>query len=210
MLKIHAAIFDLDGVLVDTARFHYIAWKELANELGFNFSEADNEHLKGVSRMRSLDILLQMGNMRVSDSEKISMAERKNERYKDLLQSLDTSDLLPGSQEYLMQLRGAGIKIALGSASKNAGFILEKLKICSLFDAVIDGNKVDKAKPDPEVFLKGAAALAVPPEFCTVFEDALAGVQAAKTAHMQVVAVGSRSLLPGADFYVKSLADLVS
>jgi len=202
-------IFDLDGVLVDTARYHYLAWKRLADELGFDFTIEDNERLKGVSRMQSLEILLEVGNYSMTDEQKEINATRKNTWYVEYLHTLDETALLSGSKEYLQKLRKEGIKIALGSASKNAPLILERLNIASFFDAVIDGNSVSKTKPDPEVFLKGAAALGLPPENCAVFEDALAGIEAAKAGGMYAVAVGERENLPGADMYISCLKDML-
>ncbi|MDR3276428.1 MAG: beta-phosphoglucomutase [Treponema sp.] len=199
------AIFDLDGVLVDTARYHYLAWKRLAAELGFDFSEAGNERLKGVSRMRSLEILLELGGRSLSDTEKEASAARKNAWYVEYLNSLDTSALLPGAAAYLGELRARGIRIALGSASRNAPLILDRLGIRPYFDALIDGNTVSRAKPDPEVFLKGAAALGLAPADCTVFEDSAAGIQAAKAGGMIAVAIGRPEHLPGADRYIASL-----
>jgi beta-phosphoglucomutase len=206
---VRGAIFDLDGVLVDTARYHYLAWRRLARELGFDFSEQDNERLKGVSRMRSLEILLETGNYTMSDAEKAEAAAKKNGWYVDYLRTLDESALLPGAREFLECLKSGGVKTALGSASKNAPLILERLGIAGLFDAVIDGNAVSRAKPDPEVFLKGAEALGLSPSSCVVFEDALAGIEAARTGGMRVIAVGKPELLPGADRYISSLKDML-
>jgi beta-phosphoglucomutase len=203
------AIFDLDGVLVDTAKYHFLAWKRLAMELGFDFTQADNERLKGVSRMRSLDILLEVGRYEMSDEEKEAAAAKKNAWYMEYLGTLKQTDMLPGALEYLSRLRCEGVRIALGSASKNAAFILEKLGIGGFFDAVIDGNAVSAAKPDPEVFLKAALALSTTPSDCTVFEDSLAGVQAAKAGGMRVVGVGKPEQLPGADIYVSCLRDML-
>ena len=205
---IKGAIFDLDGVLVDTAKYHYLAWKRLAEELGFDFTEADNELLKGVSRIRSLEILLKTGGVAMTDDEKERAAARKNAWYVEYLYTLDEAALLPGTRNYLLKLRENGIRIALGSASKNAPLILERLNIAVFFDAVIDGNSVSKAKPDPEVFLKGAESLGLIPAQCVVFEDALAGIEAAKAGGMRVIAVGNPKLLPGADRYIDSLEDM--
>jgi len=208
-LKIKGAIFDLDGVIVDTAKYHYLAWKRLAAELGFYFSEDHNERLKGVSRMRSLDILLEVGGVIMADDQKNEAASRKNAWYVEYLYTLDETALLSGTKEYLICLRENGIKIALGSASKNAPLILERLNIAGFFDAVIDGNSVSKAKPDPEVFLKGAASIGIKPEHCVVFEDALAGIEAARAGGMSVIAVGKIEQLPGADRYIASLSDML-
>ena len=207
--NIEGAIFDLDGVLVDTAKYHYLAWKRLAAELGFDFAESDNERLKGVSRAQSLEILLEIGGIVMTEDEKEQAAMRKNAWYVDYLCELDETALLPGTKQYLLLLRENGIRIALGSASKNAPLILERLNIAAFFDAVIDGNSVSKAKPDPEVFLKGSQAIGLPPARCVVFEDALAGIEAARAGGMRVIAVGSKSLLPGADRYVVSLANML-
>lgn len=203
------AIFDLDGVIVDTASFHYLAWKRLADELGFYFSPTDNERLKGVSRMKSLDILLEVGNISATDEEKIKMAEKKNKWYVESLKTLTQNDLLNGAKQYLESLRKKGVKIALGSASKNAPMILEKLHITELFDAVVDGNSVSNAKPDPEVFLKAAELLQLSPEECVVFEDSQAGIDAAKTAGMGTVAIDKSGVLKGADKYVMCLGELL-
>ena len=203
------AIFDLDGVIVDTAKYHYLAWKELAEELGFFFSENDNERLKGVSRMRSLEILLEVGGITATEEEKLEFAKRKNERYIELLQNLNKSELLEGAEEYLKSLRKDGILISLGSASKNAPFILEKLQIADFFDAIVDGNSVSKAKPDPEVFLKAAQMLGLPAEDCCVFEDSQAGIEAARRAGCSVVAIDKGGVLEDADKYVKCLGELL-
>ncbi|MFF2016531.1 beta-phosphoglucomutase [Paenibacillus sp. NPDC058177] len=203
------AIFDLDGVIVDTAKYHFLAWAELARELGFEFTEADNERLKGVSRMRSLDILLEVGGLDFPEEEKLAMADKKNRLYVEFINKLDQSELLPGVKEYLTGLRERGVGIALGSASKNAMFILDKLNITELFDAVVDGNKVSNAKPDPEVFLTGAVELKLQPEECIVFEDAEAGVEAGKAAGMKVVGIGNPEILKEADLVVAGLHELL-
>lgn len=202
------AIFDLDGVLVDTAVYHYAAWKELANKLGFEFTEADNERLKGVSRMKSLEILLSVGNITADDEQKEKWAKEKNERYVKLLENLDENSLLNGAKQYLTKLHNEGILIALGSASKNAPLILKKTGIEDMFDAVVDGNSVSKAKPDPEIFLKGAELLGLQPKDCTVFEDSQAGIEAARAGGFSVVAVDKYNVLKDADKYVNSLADM--
>lgn len=204
------AIFDLDGVIVDTAKYHYLAWRSLARRLGFEFTEADNERLKGVSRMESLRILLEVGGAIATEEEREEMAAEKNREYVDYISKLEPSEILPGAGGYLLQLRGRGVKIALGSASKNAGFILSRLGIAELFDAVIDGTKVSKAKPDPEVFLAASAALGLPPSECVVFEDAEAGVQAGKAAGCRVVGIGDPNILAAADLVVSGLHELAA
>ncbi len=207
--NLKGAIFDLDGVIVDTAKYHYLAWERLAKELGFAFTLKDNERLKGVSRVRSLEILLEIGGISLGEAEKAALAEKKNNWYVDYIRRMDESELLKGAREYILKLRSRGVKIALGSASKNSPMILENLKIAELFDAVIDGNKVSKAKPDPEVFLLGARELGLDPADCVVFEDAEAGVEAAKRAGMKVVGIGERQILKEADYVVAGLFELL-
>lgn len=204
-MNIKACLFDLDGVIVDTAKYHYIAWRELAEELGFEFTEHDNERLKGVSRMASLEILLEIGNITLSDDKKLEMATRKNDRYVSYITNMQPDEILPGAKEFLEACRRAGIKTALGSASKNALTILDRLGLTPLFDAIIDGNLVSKAKPDPEVFLKGAEAVHVKPAECVVFEDAEAGVDAALAAGMKCVGIGSPANLGHATIVVDGL-----
>lgn len=208
MQGIGACIFDLDGVIVDTAVYHFKAWKRLANELGFNFTEAQNEQLKGVSRVRSLELILQWGGIQKSAEEQQELATRKNQWYVDMISQMTPEEILPGAKELLENLRAAGIKTALGSASKNARMILEKVGILSLFDAVIDGNMVSASKPDPEVFLKGAETLGISPERCIVFEDAIAGIEAGKAGGMKVVGIGETAVLHQADLVVSGLQEL--
>ncbi len=207
--RIKGAIFDLDGVIVDTAKYHYLAWKQLADQRGIAFTEHDNERLKGVSRMRSLDIILELGGLTLPDEEKEAMATYKNELYLDYIRRMDESEILPGAKEYMTSLRAKGVRIALGSASKNAAFILERVGLSELFDAVIDGTKVSKAKPDPEVFLVACESLGLTPRDCAVYEDAAAGVQAAKAAGIYVVGIGTADVLGEADEVVAGLGDLV-
>lgn len=207
--KMRAAIFDLDGVIVDTAKYHYLAWKRLANELGFDFSEADNERLKGVSRVRSLEILLEIGNVSLDEETRQQVAARKNDWYVDYIRRMEASEILPGVMEYLQHIRNKGIKIALGSASKNAPLILDRVGISGLFDAIIDGNKVSNAKPDPEVFLRAAEELNIQAPDCVVFEDAEAGIEAAHRARMMAVGIGKPSLLKDADVVIAGLHQLV-
>ena len=203
------AIFDLDGVLVDTAKYHYLAWRQLARKLGFEFTSEQNERLKGVSRDQALELLLEMGNLEdaFSSDQKRAMATEKNEHYVASIRQLTQSALLPGAKELLLELRRHGIKIGLGSASKNAPTILTRLGITDLFDVIVDGNSTQKAKPDPEVFLLGAQTLHVAPEDCVVFEDAQAGIEAALAAGMTPIAVGSPQFLRGALMYVADLSD---
>lgn len=203
------AIFDLDGVIVDTAKYHYLAWRSLAERLGFEFTAADNERLKGVSRVESLKVLLEIGGVEAGEAERLKMAEEKNKEYVEYISRLEPAEILPGAKEYLQQLRQQGVKIALGSASKNAAFILDRLGIAELFDAVIDGTKVSKAKPDPEVFLAASEALGLAPADCVVFEDAAAGVEAGKAAGCRVVGIGSSEVLFAADRVIRGLDELV-
>lgn len=208
--RIKGAIFDLDGVIVDTAKYHYLAWKRLAEQRGIPFTERDNERLKGVSRMRSLDIILELGGLTLPDEEKEAMAKYKNELYLDYIRRMDESEILPGAKEYMASLRAKGVRIALGSASRNAAFILERVGLGDMFDAVIDGTKVSKAKPDPEVFLVACESLGLTPRDCAVYEDAAAGVQAAKAAGIYVVGIGTADVLGEADEVVAGLHALVS
>ncbi len=199
-MNIKACIFDLDGVIVDTAKYHYLAWKRLANEMGFDFTEKQNERLKGVSRMRSLEILMEIGGKKLSEIEKLEAATKKNTWYVEYINKLEPGEILPGISTFLAELKEREVKIALGSASKNAPLILERLKLDHLFDIVIDGSKVSHAKPNPEVFLKAAEGLGAKPEECIVFEDAQAGIEAAKNGKMYCVGIGLPGNLKGADY----------
>lgn len=205
---IKACLFDLDGVVVDTARFHYLAWKSLANRLGFDFTEKDNERLKGVSRLDSLNILLSIGKIHLSDQEKASCAEEKNQRYLQYVQRMTKKDILPGVMEFILELKGSGIPVGIGSASKNTPTILKRIRMTSLFDVIVDGSMITHAKPHPEVFALGAELLHVKPENCVVFEDAIAGVQAAHNAGMKCIGVGSSATLKEADLVIPGFQDL--
>lgn len=202
------AIFDLDGVIVDTAKYHYLAWKRLGDELGIEFTEQDNERLKGVSRMRSLDIILELGNQKKTQEEKEALTAKKNSWYVESILQMDASQILPGVLDFLEDLKAKSVKIALGSASKNARTILERVQITNYFDAIIDGNLVSKAKPDPEVFLLGATKLGVKPTQTVVFEDAQAGIEAALNAGMYTVGVGDRKILSEAHVVISSFESL--
>jgi len=208
MSIIKACIFDLDGVIVDTAVYHYKAWRRLANELGFDITEEQNEQLKGVSRVRSLELILQWGGVVKTAAEQAELAQRKNEWYVEMISHMTPAEILPGAKEFLESCRAAGLKTALGSASKNSVTILDKIGMAGLFDAVIDGNKVNKPKPDPEVFLKGAEALNIPPANCVVFEDAIAGIEAAKNGGMKAIGVGSPKVLGEADLVISGLNEM--
>ncbi len=193
-------IFDLDGVIVDTAKYHYLAWKNLAEELGFEFTKEQNELFKGVSRKRCLEILLDIGNVKATKEQFDRWMVEKNEDYLTYIEQMDESEILPDVVRVLTFLKERNIPIALGSASKNARPILEKVKLLSYFDVIVDGNNVTKAKPDPEVFLIAAESLGVPPENCVVFEDAVAGIEAANNAEMLSIGIGSAKILSKANF----------
>jgi len=192
---IEACIFDLDGVIVDTAKYHFKAWRSMANDLGFDFTEVQNEELKGVSRMGSLNMILDWGGKSLSEDKKIEWATRKNDRYLKSVHKMDQSEILPGIVEFLEDLKNKNIRIALGSASKNARLILEQTGIIHYFEAIMDGTNVTKSKPHPEVFLNAAAALNTPPSKCLVFEDAPKGVDAALAGGMYVVGIGEKAHL---------------
>lgn len=208
MGQISACIFDLDGVVVDTAKYHYKAWKRLASELGFDFTIEDNERLKGVSRMDSLNILLKIGNKQLSEEDKLMYAAKKNEWYRELILKMEPDEVLPGAIEFFQVLKDKGYKIALGSASKNAVTILELVNLMHWFDVIIDGTKTQKAKPDPEVFLLGAKGVGIKPENCVVFEDAEAGVEAALAAGMYCVGIGEEAILGKANFVIPGLHEM--
>jgi beta-phosphoglucomutase len=208
MNQLKCCIFDLDGVICDTAKYHYLAWKSLAEDLNIPFTEQDNERLKGVSRMESLGILLSLGSKKYSDDEKRCFAERKNNRYIEYICKMTRNEILPGVENLLLALHKNYIKVALGSVSKNASAIIDSLQIESFFDVIIDGNKVTHAKPDPEVFLLAAKTLDIAPENCVVFEDAITGVQAAHRAGMKCIGIGNRNILAEADLVVADLTNI--
>ncbi len=205
---IRACIFDLDGVLVDTARYHFLAWNRLAKELGFIFSETDNELLKGVSRMKSLDILLETGRLIIPADQKERLAAKKNEWYLEFIRKMTPNEILPGVTHFLELLKTEGIPAAIGTASKNAGLILKQIGIEQLFDCLIDGHQVTHTKPDPEVFLKAALAMGMAPEQCVVFEDALAGIEAAHHGGMKCIGVGDPGVLKTADKVIPGFAEV--
>ncbi len=194
-LKIEACLFDLDGVIVDTAKYHFEAWRKLANSLGFDFTEEQNEQLKGVSRIKSLEIILEIGGVKLSDEEINRLAYQKNEWYLELIGDMDETEILPGVAEFLSELQSKGIRIGLGSASKNAPTILEKVGLMPFFEVVIDGSKTTKGKPHPQVFQMGAAGLGIEPENCLVFEDAPKGVDAALAGGMYCIGIGQEEHL---------------
>jgi beta-phosphoglucomutase len=204
-MHIKACIFDLDGVIVDTAKYHYLAWKRLADQLGIKFNEDINERLKGVSRIESLEIILELSKISFTSEQKEEFAARKNKWYVEYITRMTPAEILPGSFEFISEIKKANIKIAIGSASKNTPMILERVGLNALFDAVADGNIVKKAKPDPEVFVKAAEMLNVNNDECVVFEDAAAGVKAALNAGMKCVGIGSQKILSEAHLIVSGL-----
>lgn len=203
MPTVQACLFDLDGVIVDTAQYHYLAWRQLANQLGFDLTLEQNELLKGISRMESLDIILEIGGVKLDEAEKTKLATEKNLRYLELCKQITPDDALPGVRDFLDELRADSIKVGLGSASKNAKTILTNLDMLTYFDTIVDGNRVTKGKPDPQVFLMGAEDLSVAPEHCIVFEDAVAGVQSGNAAGMFTIGIGEQSVLNEADIVIK-------
>lgn len=199
-----AVIFDLDGVIVSTDNCHYKAWKQLADEENIYFDEKINTRLRGVSRMESLEIVLEKAAKLYSEEEKQKMATLKNEYYKELIKRLTPDDILPGVMKNLEELKKNGIKIAIGSSSKNTPIILRQIGLSEYFDAISDGNNIAKSKPDPEVFLKAAEMLNINPNNCLIVEDADAGIEAGKNAGMKTLSVNGAK---GADFYINDLSD---
>ena len=203
-------IFDLDGVIVDTAKYHYLAWKKLANQLGFDFTEEQNEMFKGVSRKRCLEILLEIGDIKATKEQFDTWMVEKNVDYLQYIDKMDASEILPDVKKVLEFLVANKQPIALGSASKNAQPILEKVGLLPYFDSIVDGNNVTKAKPDPEVFLIAAKQLGVNPENCVVFEDAVAGIEAANNANMISIGIGDENVLNEADYNFKDFTEMPS
>lgn len=206
-MAIKLCIFDLDGVICDTAKYHYLAWKELADEMQIPFTLKDNERLKGVSRMASLEIILSLGKQEdLSDEDKEALATRKNGRYVEMISQMEKDEILPGVKEFLGELRERGIKIALGSASKNTGIIMERLGLRESFDYIVDGTMIVNTKPDPEVFVKSMEYYGLQPEDCIVFEDAAAGIEAGHRGGMRCVGIGKKEDLPEADYLIPGFA----
>jgi len=193
-------IFDLDGVIVDTAKYHFLAWKNLANELGFDFTEKQNELLKGVSRVKSLEILLDIGKISLTEDKKSALMIEKNKEYLAEVHTMTADEILPGILNVLDFLDKQNIKYALGSASKNAPLILKNVGLFDRFSAIVDGNDVTEAKPNPEVFLIAAKKIDKAPKNCIVFEDAIAGVQAANKAGMLSIGIGDKNVLKEANY----------
>ena len=201
-------IFDLDGVIVDTAKYHYLAWKKLANTLGFEFTIEQNELFKGVSRKRCLEILLDIGKIETTKEQFDIWMVEKNVDYLEYIEHMDASEILPDVSKILHFLKEKNIPIALGSASKNARPILEKVNLLHYFDAIVDGNNVTKAKPDPEVFLLAAKQLHIDSKNGVVFEDAVAGVQAANAANMVSIGIGEKTILHEAEYVFKNFTEI--
>jgi len=209
-MKTKAIIFDLDGVIVDTARFHFLAWKTLADELGMYFDEAVNERLKGVSRMRSFEIILEVNNAqdRFTESEKEALTKKKNDLYVSFVKTLTPSDMLPGIAEFIDRAKAAGLKTAVASVSKNAPLVLEALGAADKFDYVADAAKVARSKPAPDIFLVCAEALGVDPADCIGIEDAQAGIEAIKAAGMYSVGINVTVTSVEPDTHLKSTSEL--
>jgi len=204
-----ALIFDLDGVIVFTDKFHYQAWKKTADRLGIFFDETVNNRLRGVSRSESLEIILERYNDKLSADKKAELMEEKNNFYRQLLDTMGSGDVTDQVRHTLKELRQRGFKLAIGSSSKNAGFILEKIQLRGAFDAISDGNNISRSKPDPEVFLKAASFLGETPQDCAVVEDAVAGIDAAKTAGMIAVGIGDAASYTKADYTIRSFVELL-
>ncbi|NVJ63650.1 MAG: beta-phosphoglucomutase [Flavobacteriaceae bacterium] len=209
-IKTKGFVFDLDGVLVDTAKYHYLAWKKFAEEFNYDFTEEENEEFKGVSRKRCLEILLNKVGVEANQDQIDQWLIQKNEDYLSYISEMNPSEVLPGVKDFLDSLKSKGIPMAVGSASKNAVPILEKVELLSYFTDIIDGNKVSKAKPDPEVFVLAAKALHVKAEDTIVFEDAIAGIQAANAAGMLSIGVGDQNVLCEADYNIENFNDITN
>lgn len=203
-----AFIFDLDGVIVDTAKYHFLAWKKLANSIGVDFTEVQNEQLKGVSRVKSLEKILAWGNKSISEDEFLELMALKNDDYLNYINKMDDSEILPDVTKILDYLIENQQHIALGSASKNARMILDKVNLLGKFEIIVDGNDVTKAKPNPEVFLKSAVQLGIDPKNCIVFEDSLAGVKAANIASMVSIGIGDKKTLKNADYIFHDFTEI--
>ncbi|CAL2077606.1 beta-phosphoglucomutase [Tenacibaculum sp. 190524A05c] len=201
-------IFDLDGVIVDTAKYHFLAWKKLANDLGIDFTEHQNEQLKGVSRVKSLEKILDWGGISLSEDAFQDQMNKKNTDYLSYIETMKEDEILIDVPKVLDYLKNEKQPLALGSASKNARKILKKVSLYDSFDAIVDGTNVTKAKPDPEVFLKAAEELEIHPEQCVVFEDSIAGVQAANKANMISIGIGEQDVLSEADFVFKDFSEI--
>lgn len=207
MLKYRGAIFDLDGVITDTAGYHYEAWKRLSDELGVYFDEKINERLKGIGRLQSLEIILKKSEKQFSMEEKRYFADKKNQYYREMIKSITPKDLLPGIPELIRELKERGIKIAVASASRNAFTVLKNLGISDKFDYIVDASRIKKGKPHPELFLTAAENIGLKPDVCVGIEDSAAGIEAIKRAGMFAIGVGDFEILKKADMVLKDLRD---
>jgi beta-phosphoglucomutase len=203
-----ACIFDLDGVIVDTARYHFLAWQKLAKELDVELTSELNERLKGVGRMESLNIILELGGLQRTDFEKEALATRKNAWFVEFIDAMKKEEIFDGAKNLFAELKAHGVKIALASSSKNAQTVLKKLEIANYFETIVDGNMITRSKPDPEIFLKAASMLQVNPKKCVVVEDAEAGVEAAVRAGMKCVGIGKKQQLHKANLVVDRIGQL--
>lgn len=208
-MKYTALIFDLDGVICSTDHYHYLAWKNIADELGIYFDETINNRLRGISRMASLEIILENSENRYTEPEKLDLAQRKNELYRNQLKKMTPQDLSPEIKNTLELIKVRGIKIAIGSSSQNARFILKQIGLDNYFDAISDGTNITRSKPDPEVFLKASEYLGVDPQFCLVVEDARSGVEAALAAEMDCAAIGDAARYGIATYQLDHFSDLL-
>lgn len=208
-MKYAGIIFDLDGVICSTDEYHYQAWKALADRLGIEFDRTINNRLRGVSRMESLEIVLEKSTVAYSEEEKVAFATEKNDLYRELLHQMSTKDLSAEVKDTLCALRTMGMKLAIGSSSKNTPFILERLGLADFFDAIADGNCITNSKPHPEVFLKAADMIALDPSVCLVVEDAKAGVEAAVAGGFDCAAIGDAKDDPRAKWHLTGFADLI-
>lgn len=207
-MKIQGCLFDMDGVVVDTAKHHYVAWKSLANELAIPFTKSDNDALKGLSRLDRLERILRSGNLEVSSKTKIELMEKKNQLYLQIIDSLGPGDIRPGVKELMLELRNEGVGLCLCSSSKNAASILKSIGVFNLFDGIVDGNNLTLPKPDPEVFIKGSKLLGLTPSVCIVFEDAQSGIEAARSGGFFALGIGAEGSLNNAHANVQDLAHM--
>lgn len=204
-MSVKAVIFDLDGVIVDSAKFHFQAWKKMADKLDLKFSEDDNEQLKGVSRVDSLNIILDLNQREMADAEKAKFLDYKNELYLEYVSFVDESEILPGAAELIDDLRSNGLRVALGSSSRNGRLLLRQMGLIDKFDVIVDGTNITRSKPDPEVFLLGANQLKLAPKRCLVVEDAASGIEAAITGGFRSIGVGDSQILGRAEHVVSTL-----
>lgn len=208
-MKYRAVIFDLDGVICSTDRYHYCAWKEISRELGVDFNEKINNRLRGIGRLESLEIILETYPGKLSEETKKYYAEKKNSLYRQLITKMSPADLSSEVKTTLERVKAKGLKIAIGSSSKNTKLILRQLGLNDYFDAVSDGTNISRSKPDPEVFIKASEYLGIEPRYCLVVEDAKAGVEAALSAGMDCAAIGEAAGYESATYKLKTLSDLL-